>query len=355
MKTGLLTFLFLLSFVSFPATAETKRNKDRTPSMIDPTSTPAQKTEHGARLVGAYALLKKQGLRKITEAGVVESLGKGRWTIDYKKLGQRVSLRALSPEDPEYKRLDKNKDGRIDYLDHKQSAFTTYRTIKPIENEELAEAAALLRRIDQRIASLADHYEELSFWGTPLKTKEKTFFNETYINPVPTASGKLLQFKYTTDANRYHRLVYQNRDKQHPFNLSIRVIHSELSRRLSALNAPHFDYSRSCVIFEQFDAKGELRQELIRIVQEERFAEPGPIGIEYRAIVGASGLTDLARNGKFPDLRWQHQPGENYWYSILLDSDQLILLCQPVITKPGWNPFLPLVIRTSDLPNAIER
>lgn len=354
MRAGITCLLSLAVGAASAATTpegaqKTEPISAKPPVLLNPKSSPAEKIASAARFIGDYALqlhdLKLQGDRS-----VVSTTGKSIWTVSYPALEKRVELRALTPDDPDYKRLDKNKDGRIDYLDHSQELLSTFRTHIPIENEELAEAADLLRRIDRRIKAISEKHKELSLWSSPLKMKERTVFGTTLVDPDPLSTGKHLQLKYSENGDEFHRLIYYNRGSTGGCTLKIRIIRSETRGVLAALYAPHFTYARSCVILDKFVAKGTLRQELLKIIQEERFQEPGPSGLEHRAITGVLALNTLAHTGAIPDLRWDKHPRSELGYSILADGEQHVFLCQPLKLKRGYNPAMPLVVKLSSLP-----
>lgn len=321
-----------------------------TPKILDPGVSDAEKTSYAARLVAVYALT-VEGVKQINEAGRVTGEARDKWTVQYDKLARQVTIHALSKDDDEFKRLDTNANGQIDDDEFRPKAVTTFRT-EPfgshIEDDELEEAADLLRRIDRRIETLKGEYAGLSHWTESIKTIERNVYDKRYIEPDEQSSGKLLQFNHA-DCNQRHRLVYHNRDNQERCSVSIRVIAASIGNRYSVV-PPHSSYARAWLIVDQLTADEKLRKELVQIIQEETFKEAGPAGIERRAWFAAVALAHMAKTGKFPGMRWDRPHGK--WFErdysfIMRDEERLILLCLPLKPKVGYNPSLPIAVKAA--------
>jgi len=323
------------------------------PEILAPGVNDADKASYAARLVADYALT-VEGVERINEAGRVTGTARDKWTVRYDKLGRRVTIHALSKDDADFKRLDTNANGQIDDDEFRPKAVKTFRTNpfgQHVEDDELKEAADLLRRIDKRIETLKGKYAGLSYWTEPIKTIERHVRDECYVEPDTTSSGKLLQFDYI-DCNQTHRLIYRNRDNGERCDVSIRVISASIGGRYSI--APrHSSYARAWLIVDQLTADDKLREELVQIIQEETFKEAGPAGIERRAWFAAVALAHMAITGKFPDMRWDRPHGnwfEGDYSFIMRDEDQLILLALPLKPKVGYNPSLPVSVKVAPLP-----
>jgi len=325
-----------------------------TPTILAPEVNDTEKASYAARLVADYALT-VDGVKQINEAGRVTGKARDKWTVQYDKLGRQVTIHALSKDDAEFKRLDTNANGQIDDDEFRPKAVKTFRanSFGPhIEDDELQEAADLLRRIDRRIETLKGEYAGLSYWTEPIKTIERHVYDECYVEPDAKSSGKLLQFNYI-DCNQTHRLLYHNRDRGERCDVSIRVIAASIGGRYSVV-PPHSSYARAWLIVDQLTADEKLRKELVQIIQEETFKEAGPAGIERRAWFAAVALAHMAKTDEFPDMRWDRPHGnwfEGDYSFIMRDEEQLILLCLPLKPKVGYNPSLPVAVKVARLSN----
>lgn len=322
------------------------------PEILDPGVSDADKASCAARLVADYALT-VEGVERIHETGRVTGAARDKWTVRYDKLGRRVTIHALAKEDAGFKRLDTNSNGQIDDDEFRPKAVKTFRanSFGPyIEDDELKEAADLLQRIDKRIETLREEYAGLSNWTEPIKTIERHVHDRCYVEPDTTSSGKLLQFNYI-DCNQTHRLLYHNREEGERCDISIRVIAASIGGRYGVV-PPHSSYARAWLIVDQVTANEKLRKELVRIIQEETFKEPGPAGIERRAWLAAVALAHMAKTGTFPDMRWDRPHGK--WFEgdcnfIMRDEERLILLALPLKPKAGYNPSLPVSVKVAAL------
>jgi hypothetical protein len=194
----------------------------------------------------------------------------------------------------------------------------------------------------------------LALWNEPLETAERRVFDEVYIDPVAGALGKLLQCNYI-DPNRRHRLVYRNGSGDDRCDISFRVVAASTAAHYS-MSPPHLAYGRGWLIFEKFTVDKKLEKKLLHLMQEEAFKEPGRAGIERRAWLAAMALAHLAKAGEFPDMRWDRSRGVglSMHHQIMRDKDRLILLCETMNPKVGFNPSLPVSITVSRLKDEDE-
>lgn len=311
--------------------------------LLNPKAEEKKRVTEAARFIAQYTCRVLEGLDAGMGGTVVEE-AKGRWVVRYPKLKKQVRIAALAKKDEGFKKLDRNSNGWIDSqgdFDYKEVFTYRPQNLREEKVSELPKAAALMQRIDRRVTAIAGKHAGLAAWGKEIKTVKRKGFGTEYLEIDPRSSGKLLQLRYVADLNRYHRLVYHNRDNHNRCSLSFRVISSATGRTLAGLYDPWFPYGDGWVIAEEFAGSKELRAELIRVLQEESLQEPGKAGIEYRGWMGAHALAHHHAAGSFPDLRWQ-RPGRSQWQTILKRKGEVIFLCPPLKLKTGYNPALPV-------------
>ena len=113
-----------------------------------------------------------------------------------------------------------------------------------------------------------------------------------------------------------------------------------------AATPAHIEYGRAWLILERLPTDKKLRKKILHIIQEEAFVEPGLEGIERRAWLASVALAHLRKSGSFPALRWGGPEAAplSMNHRIIRHKNRLILLCDPLQTKVGFNPSLPLAV-----------
>ena len=322
-------------------------DRSSTPPLLDPNVDDSDRAAHAAKLLAEYALLIEGVEQTEPMAGVVRR-ERDRWVVSHESADWQVTIDCRVEFTDVFTTPDTNGDGQIDPDEFAAKALVAYCSqwtrLRPhVDDHSLKRAAQFLRRIDRRIESIKLTHTALSHWNEPLPATEKQTPFITYVIPDKDASGKLLQFTYA-DHNRRHRLIYYKRTDEARCGLSLRVTAASMGATYS-MKPPHASYGRAWLIAEELPTDEKLRRDILQIIQEEAFREPDETGIERRAWLGAVALANLVKTNKFPELRWS---ARGYMFSfghqILRDDNRLILLCQPLRTRIGFNPSLPVAV-----------